>query len=123
VEVGDEEGGLVAYHKAAELDPVNGELQGLVAELEEVRGLDPTRRRLSTRERARRWARVLERLVERLESCGADVDLAQARGLFRQKRMSLETVDQMQTTAVELWGGTKCREDRVLGRVFAKIPE
>jgi tetratricopeptide (TPR) repeat protein len=123
VEVGDEEGGLVAYHKAAELDPVNGELQGLVAELEEVRGLDPTRRRLSTRERARRWVRVLERLVERLESCGADVDLAPARGLLRQKRMSLETVDQMQTVAVELWGRTNCREDRVLGRVFAKIPE
>ena len=56
---------LDAYRFAAKADPGNADTGHAVARVEEILRLDPTRRGLSVRERARRWDEILQRVLDR----------------------------------------------------------
>jgi len=118
-------GALTAYRQAALADPANPELKQLVAQLEEILRLDPTRRGLTVRERARRWSLLLTRVLAELDKCGSPPSSGEARQLLAQRRLSLELSDSMMAASTKLWQSSpaNCRQDPILTHIFAKVSD
>jgi predicted Zn-dependent protease len=116
---------LDAYRHAAEADPDNAESRRTVARVEEILDLDPTRRGLSVRERARRCDRILQRVVDAAAACGASPEIEQAQALLKKRAVSLEVTDQKMAAALGIWKAAPapCRTDAVLTHVLSKIRE
>ena len=70
---------LDAYRHAAQADPDNEEARRAVARVEEILRLDPSRRGLSVRERARRWDEILQRVLDAAAACGPSPDIEKAK--------------------------------------------
>ena len=116
---------LDAYRHAAEADPANAETRRTVARVEEILDLDPTRRGLSVRERARRWDQILQRVVDAAAACGAPPEIEQAQALLKKRAVSLEVSDQKMAAALAIWKAAPapCKTDAVLTHVLPKMRE
>jgi predicted Zn-dependent protease len=116
---------LEAYSNAVQIDSSNDEAKQAVARVEEVLRLDPTRRGLPVRERARRWDLILQRMLAAVDKCGASAAAEEARPLLKKRAASLELSDQKMTAANKLWltAPPECRTDPVLSHIMAKLGE
>jgi CIC family chloride channel protein len=116
---------LEAYRSAAQADPESTDAQRAVARVEEILVLDPTRRGLSVRERARRWDELLQRVLVAAANCGSSPEIEQAIALLKKRAASLEVSDQKMETALKIWRGepTECRTDAVLTHILSKLEE
>jgi tetratricopeptide (TPR) repeat protein len=116
---------LDAYRHAAEADPENADTRRAVARVEEILGLDPTRRGLSLRERAHRWGEILQRILTGTTGCGPSPQTQEAQSLLAQRSVSLETTDRKMAAALGIWKSTAapCKTDLVLTHILSKIPE
>ena len=116
---------LDAYRHALEADPANAEIRRTVARVEEILDLDPTRRGLSVRERARRWDRILQRVVDAAAACGPSPQIEQAQALLKKRAVSLEVSDQKMAAALGIWKAAPapCKTDAELTHVLSKIRE
>jgi CIC family chloride channel protein len=116
---------LDAYQHAAESDPGNTETRPTIARVQEILDLDPTRRDLSVRERARRWDLILERVLTAAAACGPSPPIEQAQPLLKKRSGSLEVSDQKMAATLSIWKAVPaaCRTDVVLAHVLSKIPE
>jgi hypothetical protein len=112
---------LDAYRKALAADLQSPEARAGVARVEETLRLDPARRGLSERERARRWELVLERVVASLSACGATTGLENVRPLLNTRSQNSSVADQRTEAAVRLWqeAPAGCKADAVLSHVMA----
>jgi tetratricopeptide (TPR) repeat protein len=116
---------LDAYRHAAEADPGNTESRRAVARVEEILDLDPTRRGLSVRERARRWDQILQRVLTAAAACGPSTQIEQAQPLLAKRSASLEVSDQKMAAVLGIWKAAPapCKTDLVLTHILAKIRE
>ncbi len=116
---------LEAYRRAAKADPANAEAQNAAARVEEILRLDPTRRGLPARERARRWDAILSRVVEATRECEPIPELAQAANLLKRRAVTIEVTDQKMEMAIRIWkgAGSACRKDAVLAHILSKVAE
>ncbi|MEO8369315.1 MAG: tetratricopeptide repeat protein [Candidatus Solibacter sp.] len=116
---------LDAFRRAAKADPENAEARAGVARVEETLHLDPTRRGLAVRERARRWDEVLQRVLVVVAACGPSPEIEKAKPLLKKRPVSLELSDQKMETALSIWKGAaaSCKTDAVLAHVLAKLGE
>lgn len=116
---------LEAYRTAAQIDSGNDEAKQAVARVEQVLRLDPTRRGLPVRERARRWDLILHRVLEEMDQCGASAMADKARPLLKKRAASLALSDEKMTAANKLWlkAPAECRTDPVLRHIMAKLRE
>jgi len=116
---------LDAYRRAAKTDPENAEALRAVARAEEILLLDPTRRGLSVRERARRWDEILQRVLVAAAVCGRSPEIEKAKPLLKKRAISLEVSDQKMETALSIWKGaaSSCKTDAVLTHILAKLEE
>ncbi|MBI4891798.1 MAG: tetratricopeptide repeat protein [Acidobacteria bacterium] len=116
---------LEAYRRAARAAPGNELVRIATARAEEILKLDPGRKGLSVRERARRWDEVLQRVATAAGDCGASPELAQARSLLKVPANSLEVSDRKMDAALALWKKLpeSCAIDPVLRHILAKVTE
>ena len=116
---------LDAYGFAAKADPENAEIAHAVARVEEILQLDPTRRGLSVRERARRWDEILERVLVATAVCGPSPDIEKVQPLIKKRSVSLEVSDRKMQAALSIWKAAPapCKTDAVLTHILAKIAE
>ena len=116
---------LEAYRSAAKADPENVDARRAVARVEEVLRLDPTRRGLSVRERARRWDGILQRVVDEAAVCGPSPEIENAKPLLKKRAVSLEASDQKMEAALSIWNGeaASCKTDAVLTHIMSKLGE
>lgn len=116
---------LDAYRRAAKADPENAEARLAVARIEETLRLDPTRRGLSVRERARRWDEILQRVLAAAAVCGPSPEIEKAKPLLRKCAVSLEVSDQKMETAFSIWKGAaaSCKPDAILTHILSKLRE
>ena len=100
-------------------------LASAVARLEEILRLDPTRRGLSVRERARRWDEILQRVLAAVAACGPSPEIEKAKPLLKKRSVSLEVSDQKMQTALSIWKGApaSCKTDAVLTHILSKLGE
>lgn len=123
--VGKEIAALEAYRRARKANPDSEEAQNGEALAEESLNLDPTRRGLSIRERARRWDGILRRVVSAASNCGLHPNVKNANRLLKRRATSLELSDQTMEAALDMWKGmsARCKADAVLTHIFAKLGE
>ena len=116
---------LDAYRRAAKIDPENTYAHQAAARVEDVLRVDPTRRGLSVRERARRWDEIFRRVLAAVAACGPSPEVEKAKPLLRKRAVSLEVSDQKMETALSIWKGAaaSCKTDAVLTHVLAKLAE
>ena len=116
---------LDAYRFAAKADPENADTVHAVARVEEILRLDPTRRGLSVRERARRWDEILQRVLVATAVCGPSPDIEKAQPLLNKRSVSLEVSDQKMQAALSIWKAAPapCKTDAVLTHILSKIAE
>jgi tetratricopeptide (TPR) repeat protein len=114
-----------AYQRALKLAPEDAEARDAVARIGEILSVDPTRRGLSVRERARRWDEILERVVNEATSCGPNPEAAKAGPLLKQKAGTLRMSDRKMEAALSIWKSTDqaCRKDPVLAHIMSKVIE
>ena len=96
-----------------------------MAHVEEILRLDPTRRGLSVRERARRWDEILQRVLTAVAVCGPSSEIEKAQRLLKKRSASLEVSDQKMQTALNIWKAApaSCKTDAVLAHILPKIVE
>jgi len=111
-----------AYQHAAEADPEDDEVRRDVARIDLILSLDPTRRGLSVRERARRWDEILRRVLD-TASCQSTSEIEKARPLLNQRSASLEATDRKMDAALTAWKAApaSCKNDPVLTHILAKL--
>jgi chloride channel protein, CIC family len=117
---------LEAYRHAIQADPENEDAHRVVALLEEILSLDPTRRGLSIRERARRWDQILQRVIDAAAACGiSPAGLDKTTSLLKLHSANLEITDRKMAEALRTWQslGPSCKTDKVLTHVLAKLAE
>jgi hypothetical protein len=116
---------LDAYRFAAKADPENTAARLAVARVEEILRLDPTRRGLSVRERARRWDEILQRVLVAAAVCGPSPEIEKAKPLLKKRTGSLEVSDQKMEAALSIWKGAaaSCKTDTVLTHILSKLRE
>jgi hypothetical protein len=116
---------LDAYRHATKADPENTEAQRAAARVEDVLRLDPSRRGLSVRERARRWGEILQRVLIAAALCGPSPEIEKAKLLVKKRADSLEVSDQKMEAALSIWKGvaTSCKTDVVLIHILSKHAE
>ena len=116
---------LDAYRLAAKANPGNADIGHAVAHVEEILRLDPTRRGLSVRERARRWDEILQRVLTAVAVCGPSSEIEKAQRLLKKRSASLEVSDQKMQTALNIWKAApaSCKTDAVLTHILPKIVE
>lgn len=116
---------LDAYRRAVKVDPENTDAQGAVTRVEDVLSLDPTRRGLSVRERARRWDEILRRVLAAAAGCGESPETARARPLLKKRAFSLEVSDWKMEAALRIWQSAvpSCKTDAVLSHIMSKLRE
>ncbi len=116
---------LDAYRRAAAIDSGNVDAQRAVARLEEILRLDPARRGLSVRERARRWNEVLQRVVAAAATCRSTPDMEKAKPLLRLRTASLAVSDRKMEAALSVWrsADASCRADVVLDHILSRLGE
>jgi tetratricopeptide (TPR) repeat protein len=114
---------LDAYRHALEADPGNADARAAVARLEEILRLDPTRKGLSVRERARRWDEILQRVLAAASACGPTPEIEKAMPLLKKPAVSLEVSDQKMERALSIWKATpaSCKTDAVLAHILSKL--
>jgi chloride channel protein, CIC family len=115
---------LEAYRHAAEADPADTIARQEGERIEEMLHLDPTRRGLPVRERARRWDEILDRVTRVAAACGfASPEIDRARPLLKKRTLTLEISDQKMASALAIWEAAPpaCKTDPVLAHVLAKI--
>ncbi|MBI4907832.1 MAG: chloride channel protein [Acidobacteria bacterium] len=124
-DAGKDRPALDAYRRAAKADPENLEAQQAVARVEDVLKLDPGRRGLSVRERARRWDEILRRVLAATDTCGKSQETERAGPLLKKRTLSLEVSDQKMEAAVRIWQSTipSCKTDAVLTHILSKLRE
>jgi CIC family chloride channel protein len=116
---------LDAYRFAAKADPEDADTARAVARGEEILRLDPTRRGLAVRERARRWDEILQRVLDAAVVCGPSAEIEKAKPLLKKRAASLAASDQKMETALRIWKGAPaaCKTDAVLGHILSKVRE
>ena len=116
---------LDAYRRAAKADPESIDASDAVGRAEESLRLDPTRRRLSVRERARRWDEILQHVVTAAAVCGPSPEIEKAKALLKKRSVTLELLDQKRETALAIWKDTaaSCKTDAVLTHILSKLGE
>jgi tetratricopeptide (TPR) repeat protein len=116
---------LDAYRSAVKADPENADARRAVARVEEILRLDPTRRGLSVRERARRWDGILQRVVEQAAVCGPSPQIEKAKPLLKKRAASLDASDQKLEAALDIWNAeaASCKTDAVLIHILSKLGE
>jgi CIC family chloride channel protein len=116
---------LDAYRFAAKSDPANADTARAVARVEEILRLDPTRRGLAVRERARRWDEILRRVLDAAAACGPSAEIEKAKALLKKRAVSLAASDQKMETALRIWNGAAaaCRSDAVMAHILSKVRE
>lgn len=116
---------LEAYQSATKADKDNADAQRAVALAEQVLGLDPTRRGLSVRERARRWDEMLQRVLAAAGGCGQSPEMDKAGTMLKRQPFSLETSDRKMEAAVRIWQSTaaRCKTDAAVAHIMAKLKE
>ncbi len=114
---------LDAYRHAATAGPGDTDAQRAVTLVEEIVRLDPTRRGLSVRERARRWDEILNRVLLAASACGSSAEIEAATPLLKKRAASLEASDQKMEAALRIWRATaaSCKTDAVLGHILSKL--
>ncbi len=124
-EAGREPAAREAFRKAAAAGSRNEEAERALARTEEELRLDPTRRGLPVRERARRWDEILQRVYAAAAACGSSPEMEKAKPLLKRRALSLEASDQKMEAAVEMWKATgeRCRTDAVVAHILAKLGE
>ena len=120
---GKDESALDAYRSALKAESHNQDAEHSVVRLEEILRLDPTPRRLSIRERARRWDLILQRILAVDGACAPAPELDTANLLLKQRATSLETLDQKVDAVKDLWGriAPSCATDEVLSHIMSKL--
>ncbi|MEO8591846.1 MAG: chloride channel protein [Candidatus Solibacter sp.] len=116
---------LEAFQHAAAVDPSNAEARAAVVRVQEMLGVDPTRRGLPVRERARRWDELLRRAVASATACGENTEAARAGTLLKKRVATLEVSDQKMDAALKIWRSMPdaCQSDAVLSHIFRKVIE
>jgi hypothetical protein len=116
---------LDAYRFAAKADPENADTARAVARSEEILRLDPTRRGLAVRERARRWDAILRRVLDAAAACGPSAEIEKAKPLLKQRAVSLAASDRKMETALGIWNRAPapCKTDAVLAHILSKVRE
>lgn len=117
---------LDAYQRAAAVDQENVRAREAVSIVEEVLRLDPTRRGLPVRERARRWDVILQRVWDATSECQSKPEeLERARPLLKKPALSLESADRKTEASLKLWQGAdqSCRSNAVLAHILSKLKE
>jgi hypothetical protein len=116
---------LEAYRLAAKADPGNAGIARAVARVEEILRLDPTRRGLAVRERARRWDEILQRVLAAAALCGPSPEIEKAKPLLKMRSVSLEVSDRKMQTALSIWKAApaSCKTDAVLTHILSKLAE
>jgi CIC family chloride channel protein len=124
-ELEKERGALDAYRRAIKADPSNATAQLAVARVEDTLRLDPTRRGLSVRERARRWDEVLRRVITSAEACGPSDAVERVRPLLTQRSFTLESSDRKMEAALAVWRAApdECKLDVLLAHIMGKLSE
>ena len=114
---------LDAYRHAATAGPGEVDAPRAVVLVEEILRLDPSRRGLSVRERARRWDEILNRVLLAASACGSSAEIEFATPLLKKRATSLEASDQKMEAALRIWRGTaaSCKTDPVLGHILSKL--
>jgi CIC family chloride channel protein len=114
---------LDAYRQAAEADPGNADARAAVDRVEEILRLDPTRKGLSVRQRARRWDEILQRVLAAASVCGPSPEIEKAMPLLKRPAVSLEASDQKMESALRIWQDTSasCKTDAVLAHALSKL--
>jgi CIC family chloride channel protein len=112
-----------AYRRAIETDPGSAAARAALTRVDAVLRLDPTRRGLSIRERARRWDDILGRLIEAAQACGSSAEIESARPLLKRPATTLEASDLKMEKALRIWRSSAqpCRTDAVLAHILAKL--
>ncbi len=116
---------LDAYRRAVKADPGNLDARRAVARVEDILRLDPTRQRLSARERVRRWDEILQRVVTAAAACGSTAEIERAKPLLKKRALIPEVSDQEMEAALSVWQGAaaSCKTDAVLAHIMSKIVE
>ncbi len=114
-----------AFRQALEANPEDETARAALARAEEVLRLDPTRRGLSVRERARRWDELLKHVLEQASECGSTPEIERAKPLLNRRSASLEVSDQKMESALKVWRSSAdgCRKDAVLAHILGKLSE
>jgi hypothetical protein len=114
---------LDAYRHAATAGSGETDAHRAVAFVEEILRLDPSRRGLSVRERARRWDEILNRVLLAVSACGSSAGIESATSLLKKRAASLEASDQKMDAALRIWKSTaaSCKSDPVLGHILSKL--
>jgi tetratricopeptide (TPR) repeat protein len=112
-----------AFRKAVETSGQSQEAEEALARTEDALKLDPTRRGLPVRERAKRWDEMLRRVYAAAEACGSTPEMQEAQPLVKKRALSLETPDQKMEAALKIWKSTgeRCKADPVLRHILAKL--
>jgi len=116
---------LEAYRSAAKADSENAAAGHAVARVEEILRLDPTRRGLAVRERARRWDEILQRVLAAVAACGISPEIVKSGPLLNKRSVSLEATDQKMQAALSIWKAApaSCKTDAVLTHILSKVAE
>ena len=116
---------LEAYRSAAKADSENAAAGHAVARVEEILRLDPTRRGLAVRERARRWDEILQRVLAAVAACGISPEIVKSGPLLNKRSVSLEATDQKMQAALSIWKAApaSCKTDAVLIHILSKVAE
>ena len=116
---------LEAFRRAAQIDAQDSVAAVAVARVEQMMDLDPTRRGLSVRERARRWDGILQRVVDASAQCGANPEAVKAGPLLKKPATSLDASDRKMEASLLIWKATpeSCRSDVVLAHIMSKVTE
>lgn len=124
-EAGKDRFALDAYRRAAKADLQNTDAQNAVARVEDVLRLDPTRRGLSVRDRARRWDEILQRVMAATAGCGQSEEIEKAKPLLKRRALSIEASDRKMEAALRIWNNAagSCKTDPVLTHIMSKLRE
>jgi chloride channel protein, CIC family len=122
---GRDRAALDAYRHAAAAEPEDLDARHAVARSEEILRLDPSRRGLSVRERARRCDEILQRVVAAAAACGPAAEIEKAKRLLQERAVSLDLPDRKMEAALGIWQGAAppCKTDAVLLHILAKTGE
>jgi CIC family chloride channel protein len=114
---------LDAYRQAAEADPGSADARVAVSRVEDILRLDPTRRGLTVRLRARRWDEILQRVLVAASACGSSPEIEKATLLLQKPAVSLEASDRKMESALRIWQDTppSCKTDAVLEHILSKL--
>jgi len=116
---------LDAFRRAVKADPEDEDARQAVTRVEDALQIDPTRRGLSVKERARRWDEILQRVLAAAAQCGSSPEVEKAKPLLNQRAGSLELSDRKMEAALSVWKGLSagCKTDAVLTHIVAKAGE